>query len=275
MNDSNNIDIISFRKKIKKHVVRMTNHTRASHIGSNFSIADIIAVLYSKALKINPDEPNWQARDIFILSKGHAAAIVYAALAERGFFPSNWLDSYCDNNSKLSGHITNTVPGVEVSTGSLGHGLPIACGMALSAKHDSIDKKYIFTILSDGEMDEGTTWESALFAAHNNLNNIILFIDYNKIQSFGYKKQVINIESLIDKWQSFNWHAQEINGHDHSQILSAIDTAKNNKTSPSVIIAHTIKGKGVSFMEDKLAWHYKSPSDTEMDIALKELDLEI
>lgn len=261
-----------FKKIIKQHVVRMTNHARASHIGSNFSIADIIAVLYNQILNINPKNPKALNRDKFILSKGHAAAIVYAALAEKKFFPVEWLQTYCNNNSKLSGHITSTVPGVEVSTGSLGHGLPIACGMALASKADQINN-HIYIILSDGEMDEGTTWESALFAAQNKLSNIILFIDYNKIQSFGLKKAVINIDPLADKWQSFNWYCQEINGHDHEALTSAVSNAKNTDR-PSVIICNTIKGKGVSYMENQLAWHYKSPSDEQVLSAIKELESE-
>lgn len=263
---------VRFRKQIKQHVVRMTNHAKASHIGSNFSMADIVAVLYDSILNIDPNNPTFPERDKFILSKGHAAAIVYAALAEKGFFPVEWLKTYCDNQSKLSGHITKTVPGVEVSTGSLGHGLPIACGMALAAKHDKTDN-HVFIILSDGELDEGTTWESALFAAHNNLSKIILFIDNNKIQSFGHKKQVINIDPLADKWESFNWHTQEIDGHNHKEIISAIDSAKRT-TQPSVIICNTIKGKGVNFMENQLAWHYKSPNDQQVLTAIEELDHE-
>jgi transketolase len=264
-------DTIKLATDLSKDVLKMTHRAKASHIGSCLSMVDIIAVLYGQVLTIDPKNPNWEKRDRFILSKGHATAIVYAALARRGFFPMEWLMTYCENASPLAGHITHKhAPGVEVSSGSLGHGLPIACGMAYAILHHK-ENQYVYVVMSDGEMDEGTTWEAILFAAHHKLSNIIVFIDYNKIQSFGRTNDVINLEPLIDKWKAFNWHTQEINGHDHTDIIEAIERAKNNDR-PSVIVAHTIKGKGISFMEDKLIWHYKSPNDAELELALKELD---
>ena len=258
-------------KKIRKHVVEMTYRSKSSHIGSCFSVSDIIAVLYGKLLNIDPKNPENKDRDHFILSKGHAAATVYAVLAERGFIPKEWLIRYGEDDSFLSGHITHKfVAGVEVSTGSLGHGLSIACGLAYAKKQEKSDN-YAYVIMSDGELNEGSNWEGLLFAGHHKLSTLIVFIDYNKIQAFGKTNEILNLEPLVDKLKAFRWHVQEINGHNHQEVENAVVQAK--KTSqPSIIIAHTIKGKGVSFMEDQLTWHYRSPNDKDMISALKELD---
>jgi transketolase len=265
-------DTIEFSKVLRKHVLQMIYKAKASHIGSCFSIADIIAVLYGKILNVNPQNPSAQNRDRFILSKGHAAAIVYAALAEKGFFPKEWLSRYCEDASPLSGHITHKfVPGVEVSTGSLGHGLPIACGMSYAIKKNG-GKEKTYVVMSDGELNEGSNWEAILFAAHHKLSSLIVFVDYNKIQSYGMTNEVLNLESLKDKWEAFNWNVQEINGHNHNEIEYAINVAKSSGNFPSVIIANTIKGNGVSFMENKIEWHYRSPSEEELKMALKEIE---
>jgi len=234
-------------------------------------MADLLAVLYGKVLRVNPANPNWPERDRFVLSKGHACAGVYAALAETGFFPREWLlENYCRNGSLLAGHITFGIPGVEVSTGSLGHGLPIACGMALAAKRD--DRSYrVFSLLSDGECDEGSTWEAVLFAPQHKLDNLVAVVDYNKIQSLGRVEEVLALEPFKAKWQSFGWSVREIDGHDFEQILSAFQKLPFQSGCPSCIIAHTVKGKGVSFMEDRLAWHYQSPSAEDVEKALQEL----
>lgn len=258
--------------KIRGHALKMVNRAHSSHIGSSLSMADLLAVLYGKILRVDPSNPEWPQRDRFILSKGHAVAVVYAVLAERGFFPPEWLDTYAQNRSHLAGHITYGVPGVEVSTGSLGHGLSIGCGMALAAKRDNQPFR-VFVLLSDGECDEGSTWESVLFAPHHKLDNLIAIVDYNKIQSFGRTEEVLNLNPLADKWRAFGWAVREIDGHNFEQIEGALTDIPFEAGRPSCIIAHTIKGKGVSFMEDQLAWHYLTPDDEQLRQALAELEL--
>lgn len=249
----------------------MIHRAKSSHAGSVFSAVDILAVLYEKTLRIDPAQPDWIDRDRFILSKGHASAGLYAVLAERGFFPDSWLDGFCLDGGRLAGHATHIgVPGVEVSTGSLGHGLPLACGMALVGKRESRPFR-VFTMLSDGECDEGSTWEAVLFAPFHNLDNLVAIVDYNKIQSLGTVKEVLDLSSLAAKWQAFGWSVAEIDGHDFAQIENALGTIPARPGSPTCIIAHTIKGKGVSFMENKLLWHYRAPDEGELRLALAEL----
>jgi transketolase len=235
-------------------------------------MADILAVLYGRVLRVDPARPDWADRDRFILSKGHGAAIVYAALAARGFFPREWLATYCQDGSRLGGHISSHgVPGVEVSTGSLGHGLSIGCGMALAGK--SVGSPYrVFVMLSDGELDEGSNWEPILFAPHHGLDNLVAIVDYNKIQSFGSVADVLQLAPLADKWRAFRWEVREIDGHDYSQIEEALTAPPAEPGRPVVVIAHTIKGKGVSFMEGQLAWHYRSPDGAQLERALAELE---
>jgi transketolase len=256
---------------IRKHCVVMTNRANASHIGSCLSMVDIVSVLYARILRVDPERPAWEDRDRFVLSKGHGCAALYAVLAERGFFPRSWLDAYYLDGSKLAGHATHNVPGIEVSTGSLGHGLPIAAGMALAAKRDG--KTYrTFCLLSDGECDEGSNWEAILFAPHHALDNLVAIVDYNKIQSLGRVSEVIDIEPLSDKWRAFGWAVREIDGHDHGSIEDALQSVPYEPNRPTCVIAHTVKGKGISFMEDKLLWHYKAPMGENYDAALAELE---
>lgn len=258
-------------REIRIRSLRMVQRARASHIGSCLSATDLLAVLYSGWLNVDPRQPRDPGRDIFILSKGHAAAAIYAALALRGFFPLEALDRYCDDGAPLSGHVTHkNVPGVEVSTGSLGHGLSMALGFALAAQRRSKPQRVV-ALLSDGECDEGSVWEAALLAPHLRLGNLVAIVDYNKIQSLGLVKDVIDLEPLGDKFASFGWYVQEIDGHDHAAILNALNATVEKTDRPSVIIAHTVKGKGVSFMENKLLWHYRSPSDQETADALAQL----
>lgn len=271
MNKAHDISVSELANRIRKHCVLMTNRANASHIGSSLSMADLVAVLYGKILLVDPERPDWPERDRFVLSKGHGCAALYAVLAERGFFPLSWLDSFYLDGSPLAGHATHSVPGVEVSTGSLGHGLPIATGMALAAKRDGKLHR-VFCLLSDGECDEGSTWEAILFAPHHKLDNLIAIIDYNKIQSLGRVKEVIDLDPLSDKWRSFGWSVREIDGHDLTLIEQVLEEVPYEPNHPSCIIAHTIKGKGISFMEDKLLWHYKAPLGEEFDMALAELE---
>ena len=234
-------------------------------------MADLLAVLYNGVLRIDPANSEWPDRDRFILSKGHACAAFYAALAERGFFPIDWLDTFYQNGSRLAGHVTHTyIPGVEVSTGSLGHGLSIATGMALVAKRD-VRPYRVFALLSDGECDEGSIWEAALFAGQYQLDNLVAIVDYNKIQSLDYVKKVMDLEPFTKKWQSFGWRVREIDGHNVAEIHQALSQVPFKSRYPSCVIAHTIKGKGVSFMEDTVLWHYRSPQGEEYESAMAEL----
>ncbi len=259
-------------RTIRSHSLRMVHQANASHIGTCFSSADILAVLYGSILKIDPELPDRPDRDRFLLSKGHGAAAVYACLATRGFFSEGLLDTYCTDNTRLSGHLTHHgVPGVEVSSGSLGHGLSFGTGIALAAKKTG--KPYrTFVLLSDGECDEGSTWEAAMFAPHHHLDNLIAIVDYNKIQSFGTVKDVLDLEPFADKWRAFNWCVREVDGHDHAALHELLSRVPIERGRPTVFIAHTVKGKGVSFMENRLEWHYRSPNATQLEQALQELE---
>lgn len=270
-----NYSTIKLANQIRLHVLKMVHSAKASHIGSCFSMIDILAVLYGKIMVINPTDPFAENRDRFILSKGHAAAAVYATLAELGFFPIEWINEYCKNGSRLPGHLTKfDIPGVEVSTGALGHGLPIGCGIAIACK-GKINLNRVYVILGDGECDEGSVWETALFAAHHKLDNLVAIIDYNKIQCFGRVKDVLDLEPFAEKWHSFRWSVHTIDGHDHQKITDTLSSIPNNSQKPTVIIANTIKGKGVSFMENNLLWHYKSPDNEQYLKAVAELEISV
>jgi transketolase len=258
-------------RRIRAHVLTMTNRAKSSHVGSSFSMVELLTVLYGGILNVQPKEPDWHGRDRFILSKGHACAALYAVLAERGFFPIEWLSEFYLDGSRLAGHATHTgVPGVEVSSGALGHGLSIGCGMALAGSRDK--KSYrVFVLLSDGECDEGSIWEAILFAPQYKLDNLVVIVDYNKIQSLGNVKDVLDLEPFAEKWKSFGWAVKEVNGHDFAEIEQALNGVPHEKGRPTCILAHTIKGKGVSFMENNLLWHYRSPAGEELKQARAEL----
>jgi transketolase len=259
-------------RRIRAHTLRMVHYARASHVGSCLSMTDTLAVLYGAVLRVDPARPEWPDRDRFLLSKGHGAAAAYATLAECGFFPLSWLDTYCRDGSPLAGHITHHgVPGVEVSSGSLGHGLSLGCGMALAGKHDRQPYR-VFVLTSDGECDEGSIWEAALFAPHHRLDNLVAIVDYNKIQSFGTVSEVLGLEPFADKWRAFGWAVREMDGHDVGQLLETFQDVPLVADKPTLILAHTVKGKGVGFMENQLAWHYRSPDEQELDSALAELE---
>lgn len=259
--------------QIRQKVLEMTHRAKSGHTGTNLSTADLLAVLYGTILNVRPKEPAWPLRDRFILSKGHGCAAVYAALALKGFFPLDWLETYYQDGGKLAGHITHKgVPGVEASTGSLGHGLPIGCGMALAAKRNQ-ESWRTFVLLSDGELDEGSNWEPILFAAHHKLDNLIAIVDYNKLQSLTWVKDTLNLEPLADKWKAFGWSVKTIDGHDADAIEKTLKSIPFEPGKPSCVIANTIKGKGVSFMENKNLWHYRSPNEEELGLAFKELNI--
>lgn len=270
--DTVGLDSLQFAKAIRRSALEMVHHANSSHIGSGLSMADILSVLYSTVMRVHPQEPKWPGRDRFLISKGHAAAMLYSALAECGFFPKDWLKKYCDFGSPLAGHVTHCkVPGVEVSSGSLGHGLSMACGMALAAKADKASWR-VFALLSDGECDEGSIWEAAMFAPFHKLKNLTAIVDYNKIQSFGSVADVLNLEPFADKWRAFGWKVSEVDGHDHAALKHVLASPADEAGRPHLVLAHTIKGKGVSFMEGQLAWHYKSPSPDQLVAALAEVD---
>lgn len=270
--NSDNMDTQALAKKIRLHALRMTQSGKSSHIGSMLSIADIAAVLYGSIMRFEPRDPKWPERDRCVLSKGHAGGAIYAALAESGFFPIEQLDTYYQDGSHLAGHLTTKgVPGVEFSTGSLGHGLSVATGMAYSAKLDNRSHR-VFAILSDGECDEGSNWEAILFAAHHRLDNLTAIVDYNKIQSLASVKDTLGLEPFREKWESFGWVVHEIDGHDHKQLASALASVSVKAGKPQCILAHTIKGKGVSFMEHAVLWHYRSAQGAEYESARQELE---
>jgi len=234
-------------------------------------MADLLAVLYGDVLNVDPKKPRWEDRDRFILSKGHAGAGVYAVLAETGFFPVEKLKTHYQDGSDLSGHVSHKGnPGVELSTGSLGHGLSVAVGMAKAAKLDGKNHR-VFCLLSDGECDEGSNWEAILFASHHKLDNLVAVVDYNKIQSLAQVSETLALEPFVDKWESFGWEVREADGHDHNDLKDNFSSIPFVKDKPSVVIAHTTKGKGVSFMENSVLWHYRSPQGEEFENAIKEL----
>ncbi len=259
-------------RRIRLHAVRMTQRAKSSHVGGSLSMAELLAVLYGKILRVSPATVDHPDRDRFILSKGHSCAGAYAVLAECGFFPLDWLESFYQNGARLAGHITaGSIPGVEVSTGALGHGLPIACGLALAGRRDGRPYR-VFALVSDGECDEGSTWEAILFAGHHGLENLVAVVDYNKIQSLGHCKDVLNLDPFAAKWSSFGWATSEIDGHDVAAIEQALARVPHQPGKPTCVIAHTVKGKGVSFMEDKLLWHYRTPQGDEYDRAIAEIE---
>ena len=253
-------------KKARELVVRMVSAAKASHVGSSLSVVDIIAALYSGIANISPQNFKSDQRDIVIMSKGHAAAAFYAMLHIRGFISSDDINKYGQNGALLGGHVTSGIPGVELSTGSLGHGLPYGVGIALARKNDSKQGR-VFVIMSDGECDEGTTWESALLANHHKLDNLIVIVDRNRLQSLTDTELTLKLEPFALKWKAFGWNVREVDGHDIGQIENACKAS----SSPICIIANTTKGKGVTFMENSVLWHYRTPNEDELSEALKQI----
>lgn len=256
-------DLRALARKLRSHSLRMISEAKTSHIGSCLSLADILAVLYGSVLRVDPKRPEWADRDRLIVSKGHAAAVTYAAVAEAGFMPLERLSEYARNGGQLYGHVTHAgVPGVEMSNGSLGHGLPVGTGMALTSKREGRDWR-VFVLMSDGECDEGSNWEAILFAAHHGLDNLTIVIDYNKIQSLDFVDKTIRLEPLADKFRAFGWGVREVDGHDVAALRGTLGSLPLEAGKPNAIIAHTIKGKGVSWMEGKVLYHYRPPAEGE------------
>lgn len=264
-------DLENIANELRCDVLEMIYLAKSGHPGGSLSAADIVTTLYFKIMNIDPKNPNWPDRDRFILSKGHACPIWYAALSKRGYFDRKWLWKLREINSPLQGHPDmNKTVGVDMTTGSLGHGLSLGCGMAFYAK--IFNKKfYTYVLLGDGEINEGIIWEAAMTASKYKLDNLIAFIDYNHLQLDGTTEEVMPLEPLKDKWQAFNWHTQSIDGHNIEEIIEAVDSAKNTKGIPSIIIANTTKGKGVSFMEGICNWHGNPPNEAEYRKAITEL----
>jgi transketolase len=267
---NNSIDVA---REIRSLSLEMVARAKASHVGGALSIADILAVLYNGVLDVKPNSTKWDGRDRFVLSKGHSTVALYAALAITGFISKDELATYGQDGSRLMAHVSHKVPGVEFSTGSLGHGLPFGCGKALAAKRRNKDWR-TFVMLSDGELDEGSNWEAILFAPQHELDNLVAIIDYNKIQSLGTVSEVMELHPLADKFRAFRWAVREIDGHDHDQIRDVLSTTPWELGKPNVVIAHTVKGKGVDFMEDNLQWHYSSPNEAQLIDALRQLEIQ-
>jgi transketolase len=264
-------EILDLARRLRTHSLRMISAAKTSHIGSCLSVADILAVLYGRVLRVDPARARWPERDRLIVSKGHAAAVTYAAVAEAGFMPLERLAEYARNGGQLYGHVTHAgVPGIEFSSGSLGHGLGVGAGMALVAWRDRAPWR-VFVVMSDGECDEGSNWEAILFAGHHGLENLVAIIDYNKIQSLDLVEKTLKLEPLADKLRAFGWSVREVDGHDVHALGEALEAVPFENGKPSVLIAHTIKGKGVSWMEGKVLWHYRAPSPEELEKALAEV----
>lgn len=263
-------DTADLARRIRAQALRMVTRAKASHIGSALSIADIVAVLYGGLLRVDPAAPDHPERDRFLLSKGHACVAIYAALAETGFIPREMLATYGTDLSPLMAHISHKVPGVEFSTGALGHGLPFGTGKALAARRRGQGWRTV-VLTSDGEWGEGSNWEAALFAAHHGLDNLVCILDYNKLQSLGSVDETLRLEPLHSKFEAFGWAVREVDGHDHAALREALAAAPWQPGKPSLLIAHTTKGKGVGFMENQVLWHYRNPSPEQLAQALAEI----
>lgn len=254
---------------IKKSIIYMTHRSKSSHVGSCLSACDILHTLYFSVMNINPADPMMPDRDKFIMSKGHGSAALYSVLAERGFYPKTYLDKYYVDDGILPGHLDmKSVPGIEVSAGSLGHGLSIGIGMAIANKQMK-NPGHIFILLGDGECNEGSVWEAVMLSSTLKLDNVTAIVDFNGLQGFGKTHEVIDQRNLAERWKSFGWETYDVNGHDCTELKNILLMPQK---SSKAIIAHTVKGKGVCFMEDRLEWHYKSPNDEQCNLAIKELD---
>lgn len=270
-------DIKELKKKavgIRKDVVKMLTLAGSGHTGGSLSIVDILVVLYYYEMRNNPKDPEWPERDRFLLSKGHGCPALYAVLAEKGYFNKKDLSGLRKLGSKLQGHPQIGLAGIEISSGSLGQGLSIANGMALASRLDKLDIR-IYCLLGDGETNEGQIWEAAMTASHYKLDNLCAIIDYNKLQIDGFCCEVKDMGAYLDKWKNFGWYVIETDGHDIEKLMAAFDKAKTVKGMPTVIVAHTIKGKGVSFVENKVEWHGIAPKAEECERAIRELDEEL
>jgi transketolase len=270
-------EIIQLKRKateIRMEFLKMIYEAKAGHTGGSLSNTDILTVLYYKIMNIDPNNPNWGERDRYVQSKGHAVESYWAILADKGFFPKEELKTFSQFNSRLIGHPNNKVPGVEMNTGALGHGLPISVGMALAAKLDG--KSYrVYTLMGDGEQAEGSVWEGAMAASQYNLDNLVAIIDRNRLQITGNTEDVMGIEPLGDKWRSFGWEVVEVDGNDIEQLVNVLSVTPVASGNPTMIIANTVKGKGVSIAENQVGWHHRVPTKEEYEKAMKELSQQL
>jgi len=265
-------DMKAITKRLRRHIISMIGKAGSGHPGGSLSAVEIVTALYFSVLRHKPLDPCWSERDRFILSKGHAAPLLYAVLAECGYFPVEELLTLRKLGSRLQGHTDcRLIPGVEMTAGALGQGLSFAVGVALASRLDSKDYR-VYALLGDGECDEGQVWEAAMAAAHFKIDNLVAIVDKNGLQLDGWNRDIMNLEPFTEKWQAFGWHAISVDGHDLAELGGAFEQAKSIKGQPSVIIAHTVKGKGVSFMENKVDFHGKAPNAAEVEMALKELE---
>ncbi|NLY84878.1 MAG: transketolase [Tissierellia bacterium] len=265
------MELEGIAKRIRINIIKMLEKAKSGHPGGSLSAVEIFTALYFKEMRIDPNNPKWEDRDRFVLSKGHGTPVLYATLAERGFFPKEELDNFRKIDSMLQGHPDmKETPGVDMTTGSLGQGLAAANGMALAGKLDNKDYR-VYAMIGDGESQEGMIWEAAMLAAHYKLDNLTVFLDHNGLQIDGKTQDIMNIEPIDEKFKAFGWHVIKIDGHSFDEIFGAIEEAKRTKGKPTMIIADTIKGKGVSFMENQVGWHGKAPSAEEAAKAIEEL----
>jgi len=264
-------EMAAMAKKLRRHIIMMTGQAGSGHPGGSLSAVEIVTALFFRVLRHDPRDPRWADRDRFILSKGHAAPLLYSVLAERGYFPVEELSTLRKLNSRLQGHADMTAtPGVEMSSGSLGQGLSFGIGVSLAGRIDKRDYR-VYVLLGDGECDEGQVWEAAMASAHYKLDNLVAIVDHNDLQLDGPNCEIMNLEPLPDKFKAFGWHVIEVDGHNLSQLIAAFEEARKVKGKPTAIIAHTIKGKGVSFMEGNVDFHGKAPTPAEVEKALGEL----
>lgn len=271
MNDIQKKECLDLARKVRLHCLNMVYRGESGHIGSMLSTADVYSVLYTRVLNVSPEQPEKESRDRFILSKGHGGAALLATLAERGFFPMEWLNGYYQDNGKLSGHISHHIPGVEFSTGSLGHGLPVACGMAMAAKQAKKTHR-VFCMVSDGDLNEGSSWEAIMLAGQHRWDNLIMLVDYNRLQALGASEDIIDLEPLAPKLEMFGWKVAAVDGHDCEAIEDVLLKLPLESGRPSAVIFKTVKGKGVSFMENDYKWHYGGLTAELLEQAIKEVE---
>ena len=271
--EKNTISLDARSIELRRTIVRMIEKCRRGHLVSALSIIEIIRVLYDDILRYDPKNPKWASRDRCILSKGHGCLALYAILADKGFFPKQELWKFCQSDGILGGHPEITIPGVEASTGSLGHGLSIGIGFALNAKYEKAKYRTI-VVIGDGEANEGAIWEAALCANKHHLSNLTVIVDYNKQQSYGSTSEVLNLEPFVDKWKSFGFAVTEVDGHDINELRSTLSNLPFDSNKPSAVICHTVKGKGIKCIENDLSWHHKSMvTDEDIQPLLKELEV--
>ncbi len=263
-----------FKKRcvdVRRGIIDLTFYGAASHLGGSLSCVEILTALFFNLMRIDPARPNWPERDRFVLSKGHAAPALYSVLAHRGYYPVEELKTFCKNGTRLQKHLDmHKLPGIDASSGSLGQGLSVATGMALADRMDRKDR-WVYVVIGDGESQEGQIWEAALYAAHQKLDRLIAFTDCNQLQVDGFTSEIVDVEPLVPKWESFGWHTQRIDGSDFEQIMTAVENAKNTPGAPHMIIADTIKGKGIDYMELQVAWHSKGLNEEQYLKAIKQL----